>query len=412
MNIILIGGPGSGKSTYAEFITKEFGIDHIYPGELLRKEKEKGGEIAKRLSNLGKGGFAPNDIVLDLIKDAVAKADKGFVFDGYPRYMQQVKDLEKEGIKIDKVVYLNVSPEEVIRRLTKRGRADDKPEIIKNRIALYKKETGPVVEYYRNKPGFIEVKAEGGEPKDIAKKIINRLKGKTLSEFKMYLNEGVYDPGIFKAFFLAGGPGSGKTFVTQSAFAGTGLKVVNSDAAFERGLKQANLSLKMPDEEEYFRNIIRQRAKTTASNILDTYVQGRLGLVIDATGRDLPLVQRQVGMLRNIGYDCYMVFVNTSLDVALERNKTRSRSIPEYIVKKSWEGVQANIGAFQRVFSPNKMLIVDNNRSEKELVSMVLSQASKFIRSRLKTKPENGIALSWIKKELELKRKWDLKTLY
>ena len=405
MNIILIGGPGSGKSTYAEFITKEFGIDHIYPGELLRKEKEKGGEIAKRLSNLGKGGFAPNDIVLDLIKDAVAKADKGFVFDGYPRYMQQVKDLEKEGIKIDKIVYLNVSPEEVIRRLTKRGRADDKPEIIKNRIALYKKETGPVVEYYRNKPGFIEVKAEGGEPKDIAKKIINRLKGKTLNEFRQYLNEGVYDPGIFKAFFLAGGPGSGKTFVTQSAFSGTGLKVVNSDAAFERGLKKANLSLKMPDEEEYFRNIIRQRAKTTAANILDTYVQGRLGLVIDATGRDLPLVQRQVSMLRNIGYDCYMVFVNTSLDVALERNKKRPRSIPEYIVKNSWEGVQANIGSFQRVFSPNKMLIVDNNRSEQELVSNVLNQASKFIRSRLRTKPENGIALSWIKKEIELKRR-------
>jgi adenylate kinase len=405
MNIILIGGPGSGKSTYAEFITKEFNIDHIYPGELLRKEKEKGGEIAKQLSNLGKGGFAPNDIVLDLIKDAVSKADNGFVFDGYPRYMQQVKDLEKEGIKIDKVVYLNVSPEEVIRRLTKRGRADDKPEIIKNRIALYKKETGPVVEYYRNKPGFIEVKAEGGEPKDIAKKIINRLKGKTLNEFRQYLNEGVYDPGIFKAFFLAGGPGSGKTFVTQSAFAGTGLKVVNSDAAFERGLKKANLSLKMPDEEEYFRNIIRQRAKTTAANILDTYVQGRLGLVIDATGRDLPLVQRQVSMLRNIGYDCYMVFVNTSLDVALERNQKRPRSIPEYIVKKSWDGVQANIGSFQRVFSPNKMLIIDNNRSEKELVSNVLNQASKFIRSRLRTKPENGIALSWIKKEIELKRR-------
>lgn len=405
MNIILIGGPGSGKSTYSEFIKKEFDIEHIYPGDLLRKEKEKGGEIAKRLSNLGKGGFAPNDIVLKLIKDAVAKADKGFVFDGYPRYMQQVKDLEKEGIKIDKVVYLNVSPEEVIRRLTKRGRIDDKPEIIKNRIALYKKETGPVVEYYRNKPGFIEVKAEGGEPKDIAKKIINRLKGKTLNEFRHYLNEGVYDPGIFKAFFLAGGPGSGKTFVTQSAFSGTGLKVVNSDAAFERGLKKANLSLKMPDEEEYFRNIIRQRAKTTAANILDTYVQGRLGLVIDATGRDLPLIQRQVSMLKNIGYDCYMVFVNTSLDVALERNKKRPRSIPEYIVTKSWEGVQANIGSFQRVFSPNKMLIVDNNRSEKELVSNVLNQASKFIRSRLRTKPENGIALSWIKKEIELKRR-------
>jgi adenylate kinase len=405
MNIILIGGPGSGKSTYSEFITKDLDIEHIYPGELLRKEKEKGGEIAKRLSNLGKGGFAPNDIVLKLVFDAVEKAENGFVFDGFPRYMQQVRDLEKENIKIDKVVFLNVSEQEVIKRLTARGRADDKPEIIKNRIALYKKETGPVIEYYRKKPGFIEIKAEGGEPKDIANKIIKQLKAKPLSEFRTYLNEGVYDPGIFKAFFLAGGPGSGKTFVTQTAFAGTGLKVVNSDTAFESGLKKANLSIKMPDEEEYFRNIIRQRAKTTTGNQLDQYVQGRLGLIIDATGRDLSLVQRQVGMLRQIGYDCYMVFVNTSLDVALQRNRDRPRSIPEYIVKKSWDGVQANIGQFQRIFSPMKMMILDNNSSEKELVTKTLKDADRFIRSRLRTKPENGIAMSWIKKELELKKR-------
>ena len=407
MNIILIGGPGSGKSTYAEFITKEFKIDHIYPGELLRKEKEKGGEIAKRLSNLGKGGFAPNDIVLKLVKDAVAKAKNGFVFDGFPRYMQQVRDLEKEKIKIDRVVYLNVSEEEVIKRLTARGRADDTPEIIKNRTNLYKKETGPVIDYYRSKPGFIQVKAEGDTPEKIAQKIIDKIKmkPKSLREFKEFINEGVYDPGIFKAFFLAGGPGSGKTFVTASAFSGTGLKVVNSDKAFEKGLKQANLSLKMPDEEEYFRNIVRQRAKTTATSMLDTYIKGRLGLVIDATGRDLDLVQRQHSMLRNLGYDCYMVFVNTSLDVALERNKNRPRSIPDYIVKTNWNGVQSNIGSFQRIFSPNKMLIVDNNRSEKELVTQTLNTASKFIRSKLTTKPENGIALSWIKKELEAKRR-------
>ena len=82
-----------------------------------------------------------------------------------------------------------------------------------------------------------------------------------MKKLNQILSEGVYDPGIFKAFFLAGGPGSGKTFVTQSAFAGTGLKIVNSDTLFERGLKKANLSLKMPDEEEYFRNIVRQRAR-------------------------------------------------------------------------------------------------------------------------------------------------------
>src|SRR5210317_1797158 len=172
---------------------------------------------------------------------------------------------------------------------------------------------------------------------------------KTLDEIRQYINEGVYDPGIFKAFFLAGGPGSGKTFVTSTAFGGTGLKVVNSDKAFERGLKQANLSLKMPDEEEYFRNIVRQKAKMTTTTMLDKYVEGRLGLVIDATGRDLDLVQRQHSMLKNIGYDCYMVFVNTSLEVAMERHRTRSRSIPDYIVKTNWNGVKANIGSFQRV---------------------------------------------------------------
>jgi len=228
---------------------------------------------------------------------------------------------------------------------------------------------------------------------------------KTLEDIRQYINEGVYDPGIFKAFFLAGGPGSGKTFVTQSAFGGSGLKLVNSDNAFEKGLKKANLSIKMPDEEEYFRNMIRQRAKTTTGNQLDQYVQGRLGLIIDATGRDLPLVQRQVGMLRQIGYDCYMVFVNTSLDIALERNQNRPRSIPEYIVKKSWQGVQANIGQFQRIFSPMKMMILDNNSSEKELVTKTLRDADRFIRGKLRTKPENGIAMSWIKKELELKKR-------
>jgi len=406
MNIILIGGPGSGKSTYAEFITKEFGIDHIYPGELLRKEKEKGGEIAKRLKNLSRGEFAPNDIVLKLVKDAVAKAKNGFVFDGFPRYMQQVRDLEKEKIKIDRVVYLNVSEEEVIKRLTARGRADDTPEIIKNRTKLYKKETGPVVDYYRSKSGFIQVKAEGDTPEKIAQNIIDKIKmkPKSLKEFKEFISEGVYDPGIFKAFFLAGGPGSGKTFVTQSAFAGTGLKVVNSDNAFERGLKQANLSLQMPPEEEYFRDIIRRKAKMTAATALDTYVQGRLGLVIDATGRDYNLVNRQQSMLKAIGYDCYMVFVNTSLDVALERNKTRSRSIPDYIVKTSWEGVQQNIGGFQKIFKPQNMLIIDNNRSEKELVSNVLNQAARFIRSNMRTSPNNLIAKSWIARELEAKK--------
>jgi len=229
---------------------------------------------------------------------------------------------------------------------------------------------------------------------------------KNLKEVQAFLNEGVYDKGIFKAFFLAGGPGSGKSFVTQAAFAGIGLKIVNSDTIFERGLLKANLSLKMPDEEEYFRNAVRDRAKLTAGSQLDTYVKGRLGLVIDATGRDKSIISRQHSMLKALGYDCYMIFVNTSLDVAIERNKTRTRSIPEYIVKNSWNKVQSNMGAFQAVFGPQNLLIIDNNRTEKELVTSTIQTASKYIRRQLNRNPNNYLAKQWIAKELQAKKRW------
>ena len=228
---------------------------------------------------------------------------------------------------------------------------------------------------------------------------------KTLDSVRQYINEGVYDPGIFKAFFLAGGPGSGKSFVTASAFAGTGLKLVNSDTKFERDLRKLGMSMKMPDQEAYFRDIIRSDAKKFVGRQLDSYLKGRLGVIIDSTGRDYGVISRQVNMLKHIGYDCYMVYVNTSLNVALERNKSRERSIPEYITKKSWQKVQLNMGAFQRIFGPAKMLIGDNSRNEKELVTKTLSTASRFIRSRLRTKPENRTAMAWIKRELELKKR-------
>jgi len=231
-----------------------------------------------------------------------------------------------------------------------------------------------------------------------------------MKKLNQILREGVYDPGIFKAFFLAGGPGSGKSFVTAGAFGGTGLKTVNSDAAFERAMKKGNLSLKMPDEEEYFRNIVRAKAKMTTATQLDTYIQGRLGLVIDATGRDLNTINSQKRQLDLIGYDSYMIFVNTSLEVALERNKNRPRTIPEYIVTNSWNQVQRNIGSFQRIFSPNRMLIVDNNKSEKELVTLTLNTAARYIRSQLRTSPQNLTAKQWIANELKAKqRTWDLK---
>ena len=219
------------------------------------------------------------------------------------------------------------------------------------------------------------------------------------------LKEGLYDPNIFKAFFLAGGPGSGKTFVTRSAFGGTGLRMINSDNAFEVALKKNNLSLKMPEDEAEARDIVRARAKATTGNIMDLSIKGRLGMVVDGTGRDYDKIKNQVAQLRQLGYDCYMIFVNTSLDVALERNSKRERSVPEYITRKSWEGVQSNIGRFQNLFGISNMVIVDNSKDDKELTTVVMNKVGKAVRSLLSNKIKSYTAKRWMATERKLKRR-------
>ena len=180
MRIVMLGGPGSGKSTYTEYLIKHFDITHIYPGGMLRKEVEKGTEIGKiAKSIIDRGEFVPNQIVLDLIKKKVEQSPQGYVLDGWPRYMQQVEDMEKNEIGYDYAVFLDVSRDEVLRRLLARGRADDTEEIINNRIELYKKETGPVIEYMRGRPGFLEIKAEGGTPEETANEIIRKIENES-----------------------------------------------------------------------------------------------------------------------------------------------------------------------------------------------------------------------------------------
>ena len=221
----------------------------------------------------------------------------------------------------------------------------------------------------------------------------------------MMLNEGVYDPGIFKVFILAGGPGSGKTFVTKSVFAGTGLKVINSDTYFERELKKASLSLQMPDSEEMQRQTLRAKAKLTALSSLQVYMRGRLGMIIDSTGRDYDMVARHVQYFKAMGYDTYMIFVNTSLDVALERNRRRERTVPEYITTKSWNETQSNMGKYQRLFGMDKMIIVDNNKSDFELTTLTMNKVGKIVNKYLKAGITNYIAKQWVKKELEAKKR-------
>jgi hypothetical protein len=214
------------------------------------------------------------------------------------------------------------------------------------------------------------------------------------------LQEGVYDPNIFKAFFLAGGPGSGKSYVVRKTTGGTGLKIVNSDPAFEMLIKKASLSLKMPDDEFDKREPLRQKAKSMSKKAKGNYLEGRLGLVIDGTGKNANRLLDQAGQLEELGYDTHMIFVNTSLDVALQSNAERARSVPESLVVKSWKDVQSNIGRFNNFFK-GRMIIVDNNVREEN----PFTEVWKRIQGLLRRKVTNTRATNWIAMELAKKKR-------
>tara|TARA_E500000318_G_scaffold75257_1_gene69842 strand:+ start:141 stop:1109 length:969 start_codon:yes stop_codon:yes gene_type:complete len=217
---------------------------------------------------------------------------------------------------------------------------------------------------------------------------------------RFLIREGLYDPGIFKAFFLAGGPGSGKTFVTKKITGGLGLKNVNSDTAFETALKKAGLSLDMPASQEKERDEIRARSKQLTAKRLDLYIMGRLGLVIDSTARDTKKIEIGLSALKRLGYDCYMVFVNTSLDVALARNAKRDRKVPRDITIKSHKQIQANMGYLQRIFGMKNFIVIDNNKFNED----ILDKSYKMVRKVVKKPIQNYTAKMWLKQELE-KRK-------
>jgi len=214
------------------------------------------------------------------------------------------------------------------------------------------------------------------------------------------LQEGLYDPNIFKAFFLAGGPGSGKSYVATKATGGTGLKTVNSDDVFEHLLKKAGLSLKMPPKEIEPRDVVRGKAKKVTAAKQKNYLEGRLGLIIDGTGRDANRILGQKAKLEELGYDTYMIFVNTSLDIALQRNAERPRSIPPSIVINRHKDVQANIGKFSNMFR-NGFIVVDNNNADEDIFMKVY----KRVKSLLRKKVQNTRAKDWMASELAKKQR-------
>ena len=223
-------------------------------------------------------------------------------------------------------------------------------------------------------------------------------------DFQQYITEGVYDPNIFKAFFLAGGPGSGKSWVSARTLSGIGLKVINSDDIFAAALKKENMSLNFAisdPEEVKRRDEIRSKAKARTGVQLKMALEGRLGLILDSTARDYARISNEARLMKNLGYDTYMVFVNTSLEVALQRNSMRDRVLPDAIVIQNHKTVQRNIGGFQNLFGLNNFVIVDNNKRKED----VNPKVHKAIRRMINQKPTSPQAISWIKRELAKKRR-------
>lgn len=157
MRVLLLGPPGAGKGTQAVKLAEKLGIPQISTGELFRRNIEEGTKLgveAKRY--LDAGDLVPSDLTNELVDDRLNNPDaaNGFILDGYPRSVEQAKALhemlERRGTDIDAVLEFRVSEEVLLERLKGRGRADDTDDVILNRMKVYRDETAPLLEYYRD----------------------------------------------------------------------------------------------------------------------------------------------------------------------------------------------------------------------------------------------------------------------
>ncbi len=217
--------------------------------------------------------------------------------------------------------------------------------------------------------------------------------------FAEIITEGVDDPGILKCIFLAGGPGSGKSYVAKEIFgvgkgdlqsvSAGGLKIINSDTAFEQALKKndPNFWAFVAGETG---DSIRNKAKALTAKQQAFYEAGRLGMIIDGTGDEVMKIRKKMFHAKSLGYDCYMVFVNTSLEVAQKRNKQRSRKLDPEMVEDIWRKCQENLGKFQGLFGTN-FIIVDNTEYQ-PVNKTIQKQVDAFLRKPI----ENPIGKKWV----------------
>ena len=195
MRLILLGGPGAGKGTQANFVKDKYQIPQISTGDMLRAAIKAGTELGKKAKTfMDAGGLVPDDVIIGLVKERIKEADcaKGFLFDGFPRTIPQADAMKEAGVPIDAVVDIDVPDEEIIKRMSGRRvhlasgrtyhiifnppkeegkddvtgealiqRDDDKEETVRKRLDVYHAQTEPLVGYYKN----WESSGESGAPR-------------------------------------------------------------------------------------------------------------------------------------------------------------------------------------------------------------------------------------------------------
>lgn len=183
MNLVIFGPPGSGKGTQAERIKSRFELAHVSTGDLLRAAVASQSDLGRKVEGiLAAGELVSDGIVLELIREAVTRVGndesvRGWLLDGFPRTRGQAEGLGEivaaVGQKIDAIVVLEVPREAIVERLAARGRTDDTPETVMNRLDVYEEATAPILDYYEGKVSIHRV--NGDQPIEAVTEAIERL---------------------------------------------------------------------------------------------------------------------------------------------------------------------------------------------------------------------------------------------
>ena len=183
--LIFLGPPGSGKGTQAQILTDNLNLNHLSVGDLLRENILNSTELGKLASNYVKSGeLVPDELIIDLMDSYITniknKTDNsGIILDGFPRTINQAIALENKikqlNVSIKAVINLDIPDQKILNRLAARGREDDKPELIKNRLKVYRNQTEPLLEFYSERSLLETINGDQSET-DVSSAIINVLK--------------------------------------------------------------------------------------------------------------------------------------------------------------------------------------------------------------------------------------------